>query len=91
MLGSGISVTLTPVKVNRAVADVIEELRGTYPTRTLIHEVSGTGFARLDENRLSQLIGNLVGNLLPIGARHAKWCCPAVSPSASSPALRESR
>ncbi len=66
-VGSGISVTLAPVDVHRAVAEIVEDLRGTYPTRTLSHQTTGAGVAPLDENRLGQVIGNLVANAVAYG------------------------
>jgi sigma-B regulation protein RsbU (phosphoserine phosphatase) len=66
-LGTGIAVAIAPVDVHRAVAEIVDDLRGTYPARQLVHDGSGAGTFELDENRLGQLIGNLVANAVAYG------------------------
>nr|HEX4313375.1 PAS domain-containing sensor histidine kinase [Kofleriaceae bacterium] len=67
-VGSGLAVSIAPVDVHRAAAQIVDDLQGAHPTRRLVHQATGPGDCELDENRLSQLIGNLVGNAVAYGA-----------------------
>lgn len=66
-IGGGIAVSIAPVDVHRIVAQIAEDLRGTYPTRTFVHAPVGAGDANLDEARVGQVVGNLVANAIAYG------------------------
>lgn len=67
-LGGGLRVEPRDVEVHSLVADCVEELRLSWPGRMLDARALGTGSARLDPDRLTQVIGNLASNALTYGA-----------------------
>lgn len=70
-MGRGVSVEIETIKLHRAAADIVEDLRATYPKRELRHVTSGEGTCQADENRLGQMIGNLVSNAVAYGRPEA--------------------
>jgi sigma-B regulation protein RsbU (phosphoserine phosphatase) len=70
-IGSGLTVKPVPVDLHGAVGQAVQELRMSFPGRTLIHREDGIGQCVADVARLTQMIGNLVGNAMTYGA-HAR-------------------
>ncbi|WP_339491872.1 PAS domain-containing sensor histidine kinase [Pseudomonas rhizophila] len=66
-VGQGIAVTPSAVDLHALVRQSIEVLRVTFPKARLVHNAIGAGSARLDADRVHQLIGNLVGNSVTYG------------------------
>ena len=66
-IGSGLAIAPQPVDLHTLVADNLTELRDTFSSRLLRHERRGEGLSLADADRLSQLIGNLVGNAVAYG------------------------
>jgi sigma-B regulation protein RsbU (phosphoserine phosphatase) len=66
-VGKGISVVPRPFDLHASVAESLEELRLAYPKCTLVHEPDGDGAAAADENRVTQVLGNLVSNAVAYG------------------------
>ena len=66
-VGTGLSVSIAAVDLHRAVAEIVDDLRGVHPTRILEHVATGPGECEVDENRIAQLIGNLVANAAAYG------------------------
>ena len=50
------------------MAGAAEELRTAFPGRDILHERAGSGACRVDADRLTQAIGNLVANAMTYGA-----------------------
>lgn len=67
-VGSGLSVARRPVELHQLVAKIVDELVPAFPGRGLRHVSVGEGRCSADADRLSQLIGNLVGNAMTYGA-----------------------
>jgi sigma-B regulation protein RsbU (phosphoserine phosphatase) len=67
-IGSGLKMDLRPVDVHTVVGDAVGELRLAFPGRTIEHLKYGEGRASADPDRLTQLLGNLVGNAMAYGA-----------------------
>ncbi|WP_025110140.1 PAS domain-containing sensor histidine kinase [Pseudomonas sp. H1h] len=66
-VGQGISISPSTVDLHAFVGASVDELRMAFPEATLIHRCVGTGSARLDEDRVQQIIGNLVANSVAYG------------------------
>lgn len=69
--GTGLTVTPIPVRLHQLVSDSVDELAAAFPERRLVHERLGDGECEVDADRLTQLIGNLVGNAVSYGAPDA--------------------
>jgi signal transduction histidine kinase len=67
-LGDGIPIAPTEVSLGRIVHDVVDELSAAHPGRMIHVEARGESRGRWDAARLSQAIGNLVGNAVQHGA-----------------------
>jgi signal transduction histidine kinase len=67
-LGLGINVVPRDVDLAQVIANVVDELRGAHPDREINVDVSGELRGRWDEQRLQQLLSNLVSNALKYGA-----------------------
>ena len=66
-IGRGLRVKIQPLRLHEFTAQVVEELRVLFPGRTLVH-VAGDGEACAgDEDRLAQMLGNLVSNAMTYG------------------------
>ena len=66
-IGSGLSVTPQSVDLHGLVGVAVDELRLSFQGRTLIQREEGMGECFADAGRLSQLLGNLVGNAMAYG------------------------
>lgn len=66
-IGTGIAVTPREVDLHTSVADALDELRLAYPTRTLTHVRDGDGACVVDDQRVAQVVGNLVSNAIAYG------------------------
>ncbi|QDE39800.1 PAS domain S-box protein [Luteibacter pinisoli] len=66
-IGSGLSVTPQSVDLHGLVGVAVNELRLSFQGRTLIQREEGMGECFADPGRLSQLLGNLVGNAMTYG------------------------
>lgn len=68
-LGPGIAITPQPFDLHVFVADMLEELRLAYPDRALAQVREGEGACVVDDQRVAQVVGNLVSNAIVHGAR----------------------
>lgn len=66
-VGQGLVVSPATVDLHDVVRQSVEELRVAFPRARIVHELVGSGTARLDTDRMHQLIGNLVGNSVTYG------------------------
>ncbi|HYF19915.1 MAG TPA: PAS domain-containing sensor histidine kinase [Ramlibacter sp.] len=66
-LGSGLSVSMREVDLHALIAEAVDELSQAFPGRHLVHRREGAGPCTADPDRLSQLVGNLVGNAMAYG------------------------
>jgi signal transduction histidine kinase len=67
-MGGGIAIALRPETALQAVFEqVIAELRGAYPRRTIVADVQIAGALMSDAGRLAQLLSNLLKNALVHG------------------------
>lgn len=67
-LGAGLSVTRLPIDLHAVIAESVDELSLAFPERRLVHEAQGDATCSADPDRLSQLVGNLVGNAMTYGS-----------------------
>jgi sigma-B regulation protein RsbU (phosphoserine phosphatase) len=68
-IGRGLSVRLQALNLHELVAKSLAELKATYPDRRIEQIEDGFGPCIGDEDRLAQLLGNLVSNAATYGAR----------------------
>jgi signal transduction histidine kinase len=61
-LGGGIPVVRARMNVGRAVRDVVDEVSAAYPDRTIAVDTRKEEAGEWDEARISQALGNLIGN-----------------------------
>ena len=67
-MGRGLSVAKRVIELHATVAAAVDELRQSYPDRVLQHRASGAnGSVAADNDRLFQLLGNLIGNAMTYG------------------------
>ena len=66
-IGRGLRVTTRPLRLHEFIAQVVEELRVLFPGRTLVHVAGAGEVCAGDEDRLAQLLGNLVSNAMAYG------------------------
>jgi sigma-B regulation protein RsbU (phosphoserine phosphatase) len=66
-LGTGLHVSMKPIRPHAAVADAVDELGQAFPGRELVHLRIGEGECTGDADRLAQLVGNLVANAMAYG------------------------
>lgn len=66
-LGSGLSVNLQPMNLHHVTTRTLDELRLAFPAREITHVSHGEGPCTGDDDRLAQLIGNLVSNAATYG------------------------
>ncbi|VVM97056.1 Adaptive-response sensory-kinase SasA [Pseudomonas fluorescens] len=66
-VGNGIAISLTLQDLHAFVSRSVEELRVAFPNAMLLHQSFGYGSARLDADRVQQIIGNLVANSVAYG------------------------
>ncbi|MFP2911578.1 ATP-binding protein [Pyxidicoccus sp. 3LFB2] len=62
--GGGIPVFPQPADLHEVVHAVVDELHAAAPGRRLVSEQTGSGVGTWDPDRLSQMLGNLLGNAL---------------------------
>ncbi len=67
-LGGGLRVELRNVEVHALIAECLEEIRLAWPGRMIEIQQRGSGVARLDTDRLAQVVSNLASNALTYGA-----------------------
>ncbi|BDG01785.1 hypothetical protein AMOR_07810 [Anaeromyxobacter oryzae] len=83
--GAVLAVQLAPARLGAICARVVGELEAAYPDVPITVAVDGDDHAELDEERLAQLVSNLVGNAIVHGDRAAGV---AVRVRGGGPALR---
>ena len=66
-LGGGISVVASPVDLREVCSEVIAEVEGAHPDRTVRFEAKGNTRGAWDKERLAQVVGNLIGNAIQHG------------------------
>jgi sigma-B regulation protein RsbU (phosphoserine phosphatase) len=67
-LGGGLRVAPQDVELHALIADCAEEIRLAWPGRMLDVRALGAGRARLDPDRIAQIVSNLASNALTYGA-----------------------
>lgn len=67
-VGKGLTLKLTRVDLDGLLAATIQELKLSFPDMQLEYRGTRLGSASLDEDRLQQLIGNLVANAVAYGS-----------------------
>ena len=80
-LGRGLAVNPQPIDLHATVSAAVTELSAAFPQRQVRHEAQGEGRCEADADRLTQLLGNLVGNAMAYGAPDA----PVVVKSRTAP------
>lgn len=60
----GIELSRRPVDLHAVVEQAIDDLHASWPARTILHDKSGDAHAELDQDRIAQVVSNLVGNAL---------------------------
>jgi signal transduction histidine kinase len=70
-LGSGITIKRAPTCMRRICASVVEEMQAAFPKRAFQLKGDDVVPGELDENRLSQVVSNLVGNAVQHGDSHS--------------------
>lgn len=66
-LGSSVALDLQDHALTEILAPIVEELRTAHPDRKIVAEYSGVGRIRADRGRVSQMLGNLLGNAMVHG------------------------
>jgi phosphoserine phosphatase RsbU/P len=66
-LGSGLAISPRDIDLHALVAEAVDELSQAFPGRHLIHRREAEGACAADADRLTQLVGNLVGNAMAYG------------------------
>jgi signal transduction histidine kinase len=70
-LGGGIPITRAPMRMERTVKDVVDEIGAAYPSRTIEVDADVTQRGDWDCPRISQALTNLIGNALEHGSDRA--------------------
>jgi signal transduction histidine kinase len=70
-LGGGIPIVRTDTSLGKVVHDVVDEVAAAHPDSPIQVETRGEQRGQWDAARLSQALGNLVGNAVQHGARGA--------------------
>lgn len=78
-LGLGINVVPRNVDLARVLANVVDELRAAHPDREIEVDVSGDLRGDWDDQRMQQLLSNLVSNAIKYGASKTPVRVTAVS------------
>jgi signal transduction histidine kinase len=66
-LGGGMPLALERLEVAPLVAQVVDEIAGAHPQRTVRMTLCGAGTASLDASRVAQLLSNLIANAVEHG------------------------
>ena len=66
-LGGGIPIVRAPMRLEKAVHDVVDEILAANPTRVIKLEARGGEEGNWDCSRISQAIANLIGNAIEHG------------------------
>lgn len=66
-LAGGITVERLPIRLGSVIAEVLDELRRSYPTRDIRFEQRGDDAVLADQDRFAQVVSNLVGNAVEHG------------------------
>jgi sigma-B regulation protein RsbU (phosphoserine phosphatase) len=66
-IGSGLPVSLRPIKLHEVVALAVEELSLAFPAQRIVHVRSGAQICQADGERVTQSLGNLVANAVSYG------------------------
>ncbi|MDQ2926561.1 MAG: PAS domain-containing sensor histidine kinase [Pseudomonadota bacterium] len=66
-IGGGIQVSPREIDVHAVVAQALDELRVAFPSAQIVHERTGAGASFADDDRLTQVLGNLVANAVAYG------------------------
>jgi signal transduction histidine kinase len=69
-LGAGIPIKPKKMNLAEVCMNVVDELRTSHPERFIDFEPGGREEVHGDDNRLAQVLSNLIGNALQYGARH---------------------
>lgn len=73
-IGQGLRIRPSALSLHEFVAATLEELRLAFPGRALKHVAEGPSPSFADEDRLAQLLGNLVSNALTYGDPQTEVC-----------------
>jgi PAS domain S-box-containing protein len=66
-MGGGIPVDLQTASLSRVCRHVIEEMEAAHPQRRIVYEEKAEITARIDSDRIAEVVSNLVGNALQHG------------------------
>jgi signal transduction histidine kinase/CHASE3 domain sensor protein len=66
-LAGGITVERLPIRLGSVIAEVLDELRRSYPSRDIRFEQRDGDAALADQDRFAQVVSNLVGNAVEHG------------------------
>ena len=66
-LGKKLPVTLAPTNLAKICTDIVEEQQVSHPERQFLLDISGTFDGNWDEQRIAQVISNLLGNAVQHG------------------------
>ena len=66
-LGSGLTALLQPTDLTPVLSQVVDELRASYPDRSLITDIDLTSLVDCDPDRIAQLASNLLANAVTHG------------------------
>jgi sigma-B regulation protein RsbU (phosphoserine phosphatase) len=66
-LGAGIAITPGPFDLHSSVAETLDELRMAHPNHELVHVREGDGACVADDQRVAQVVANLVSNAAVYG------------------------
>lgn len=66
-VGKGLAISPVPLDLHNVTRLSVDELRVAFPEAKLLHRSVGNGSARLDADRIQQIIGNLVANSVAYG------------------------
>ena len=73
-LGSGMPIKPKKMNLAEVCLNVVDELRTSHPERFIDFEPGGREEIHGDDDRLAQVLSNLIGNALQYGARHEPIC-----------------
>jgi sigma-B regulation protein RsbU (phosphoserine phosphatase) len=67
-LGGGLAVERKSVDLHEVIAESVSELAVAFPERSIVHVREGAGACSADADRVTQALGNLVGNAVTYGS-----------------------